>query len=450
MKAPLRHPTLRALVATAALVLSAFNTSRAGTVGWTWTGAVTDTAAIVTARLDGPARLELTGAPATTPAATVASTLAEPMPEPARGVLQRYPLTGLQPDTTYAYRFLAADGSPVDTEPRSFRTFPTAGQPASFRFAVASCAKDTNSPVFAAATRQKARFFVHTGDFHYTDIRQNNIDSFRRAYDTHLSAPRLRAMLAGMPLFYQWDDHDFGPNDSNKTSPSREASLRNYDQLVPHYPLATPADPDAPIDQAFTVGRVRFILSDLRSQRDPAARRMMSAAQDTWLRAQLLAARDSGCPLIFWVSSVPWNGPASPADRWQGYAAHRAEIANFIKENKLTGRVAILSGDAHMTAIDDGTNSDFATGGGAPVPVFQAGPIANRGSYKGGPYSHGARYQSAAEERLHYFGLVDIADDGRRIRVTWSGRSGADGLGDQVLLPERDAQAPIHYEFMTP
>src|SRR5690606_25682281 len=102
-----------------------------------------------------------------------------------------------------------------------------------------------------------------------------------------------------------------------------------------------------------TVGRVRFIISDLRSQRDPETLRMMSAEQDAWLRAQLLAARDGGAPLIFWVSSVPWNGRATKADRWQGYPAHRAEIADFIKDNGLAGKVAILSGDAHMTAIDD-------------------------------------------------------------------------------------------------
>ncbi len=444
MNAPTpRLPLLRFFTVFATLTLAAC--LHAGTVGWTWTGAVTDTSAIITARLDAPARLELAGV-----GKPVTSSLAEPMPAPAGGTLQRYPLTGLKPDTLYSYRFLDAAGKPVDAERRSFRTFPASGKPASFRFAVASCAKDTDSPVFSAVTHQKAQFFVHTGDFHYTDIKKNNIDTFRRAYDTHLAAPRLRTMLATVPLMYQWDDHDFGPNDSNKNSTSREASLRNYRELVPHYPLANPADFDAPIDQAFSVGRVRFILSDLRSQRDPATRRMMSAAQDTWLRAQLLAARDSGHALIFWISSVPWNGAPAPVDRWQGYAEHRAEIANWVKENKLAGRVAILSGDAHMTAIDNGKNSDFATGGGAPIPVFQAGPIANRGSYKGGPYSHGARFQSTPEERLHYFGLVDIADDGKRIRVTWSGRAGADGLGDQVLLPERDATTPIQYEFTTP
>lgn len=409
----------------------------ASPVGWSWTGGVTDTAAVVTARIDTPARLELVGTNHVT-----ASALAEPMPG---GTLHRFSLAGLKPDTEYRFRFVTADGTPVDTEPRSFRTFPAPGQPASFRFAVASCAKGMNSPVFAAAAHQGARFFVHTGDFHYYDISENRVESFRRAYDTHLSAPRLRAMLATVPLIYEWDDHDFGPNDSNRTSPSREASLRNYRELVPHYPLA--ADPAAPVDQVFTVGRVRFILSDLRSQRDPAAHRMMSASQDAWLRTELLAARDTGHALIFWISSVPWNGAPLDADRWQGYTAHRTEIADFIKANGLAGKVAILSGDAHMTAIDDGTHSDFATGGGAPIPVFQAGPIANRGSYKAGPYSHGARFQSAPDQLLNQFGLVDIADDGKNLRVTWSGREGSDGLGGRVLVSERDTDGPIHYEF---
>ena len=413
-------------------------------VGWTWAGGVTAESAVITARIDSPtpARLMIEGAPA-----QVEPELTEPM---TAGTLHRFNLTALKPDTVYRYRLVTADGAPLDQEPRSVRTFPASGQPARFRFAAGSCAREKDSPVFSAVTHQGARFFLHTGDFHYADLTENRVEAFRTAYDDHLSAPRLRGMLAAIPLIYQWDDHDYGSDDSNKTSPSRAASLRNYHELVPHYAFTVASDPLSPVDQAFTVGRVRFILSDLRSERDPKSRRMMSAAQDAWLRTQLLAARDAGYPLIFWVSSVPWNGAPSNDDRWQGYTAHRTEIADFIKANGLAGKVAILSGDAHMTAIDDGTNSDFATGGGAPIRVFQAGPIANRGSYKGGPYSHGARYKSDYNERLHQFGLVDVADDGKHIRVTWSGREGADGVGDKVLLSERDADGLIHYEFTAP
>ncbi len=420
---------------------------QASPVAWTWSGGLTADSAIITARIEteSPASLLVTGIDK-----PVSATLTAPL---EHGTLHRFTLTGLKSDTLYSYKLVDSAGRLIDEESRSFRTFPSVGTPASFRFAVGSCAKGMNSPVFAAAAHQGARFFVHTGDFHYYDIAENHVEAFRRAYDNHLSAPRLRAMLATVPLIYQWDDHDFGPNDSNRTSPSREASRQNYRELVPHYPLSviTPTDAKSgPTDQAFSIGRVRFILSDLRSERDPAGRRLMSAAQDAWLRGQLIAARDTGHALIFWVSSVPWNGAPSKDDRWQGYPDHRTEISDFIKTNGLAGKVAILSGDAHMTAIDDGTNSDFATGGGAPIPVFQAGPIANRGSYKGGPYNHGARYQSAPDQFLNQFGIVDIHDDGKTLRVSWSGRQGSDGIGDQVLTSERDAQGPIQHEFTAP
>lgn len=419
----------------------------ASPVGWTWCGALTSRSAVVTARVVAEGEVSLVVKPEKGAPATVKPVLTEPM---AEGKLLRFEVGNLTADTRYGYRLVDAKGTPLDTEPRELRTFPVEGKAASFRFAVASCAKESDSAVFTAAANQKPRFFLHTGDFHYFNIGKNKVEVFRAAYDHHLSAPRLRTMLAGLPLIYQWDDHDFGPNDSNRTSPSREASFRNYRELVPGYPLTVKdVDSDAvggPSDQAFTVGRVRFILSDLRSRRDPATRRMMSAAQDEWLKAQLKEAKGK-YPLIFWVSSVPWNGKPTGDDRWQGYPAHRAEIANFIKDEKITG-VCILSGDAHMTAIDDGTNSDFADGKGAPLRVFQAGPIANKGSYKGGPYSHGARADTPPEiGKLCQFGIVDVKDDGREIRVSWSGREGGDGVGDQVLLAQKWGTGKIEYSF---
>lgn len=414
---------------------------------WSWAGGVTEDSAVVTACVEKDGAISLF--------------LDEPdgqvrRLEPAHeesgrdGRMVRFELKGLKPDTLYPYS-LSARGSALDKDKRTLLTFPREGTPASFRFALGSCARDTDSPVFTAVARQGARFFLHTGDFHYADITENREELFRRAYHRHLAAPHLRAMLLSLPMIYQWDDHDYGSNDSNRTSPSRAASYQNYQHMVPHYAMpvkdADTAEFGGPTDQAFTVGRVRFILSDLRSRRDPAARRMMSPAQDEWLKAELRAAKGR-YPLVFWVSSVPWNGPAGDQDRWQGYAAHREEIANFIKAEGITG-VCVLSGDAHMTAIDDGTNSDFATGGGAPLRVFQAGPIANRGSYKGGPYSAGARAEPSdtVNGRLYQFGLVDVRDDGSQIEVKWSGRDGADELGDRVLKAQQWGDGAIELSF---
>mgnify|MGYP000620265220 FL=1 len=59
-----------------------------------------------------------------------------------------------------------------------------------------------------------------------------------------------------------------------------------------------------------------------------------------------------------------------------------------------------------MAAIDDGTNSDYATKGGAPIPIFHAGPLDRKPSIKGGPYSHGA---SGVRGQ---FGIMEVIDDG--------------------------------------
>jgi len=422
----------------AALFASLVST-QASPFGSAWSGGVTPDGAVGTAKIaiSTPAGIRLGKSPVTIPPVLFA-----PL---ENGMLHRFAPTELKPDTVYSYRFVDAAGAPLDGEPRAFRTFPTRCSPASFRFAVSSCARGENSPAFAAITHQAPRIMVHTGDFHYANIGENRVERFRKAYNFHLSAPNLRSMHAAIPLIYQWDDHDFGPNDGNKNSRSSEASLRNYRELVPHYPLTVATDAGVPTDQAFTMGRVSFILSDLRSRRDPAASRIMSPAQDGWLRRQLLAARDAGSPLIFWVSSVPWNGPAAKADRWQGYADHREEIANFIKENGLAGKVVILVGDAHMTAIDDGSHSDFATGKGAPIRVLQAGPLANVGSYKGGPYSHGARYLTKGKkDYLNQFGIVDVQDDGKRIREYAVGAMAPTGSVIKCLFPNAMPKGPFN------
>ena len=99
-------------------------------------------------------------------------------------------------------------------------------------------------------------------------------------------------------------------------------------------------------------------------------------------------------------------------DNWGWYPEERKNIANFIKKNDIP--VCIVSGDAHMAAIDDGTNSDYATNGGAPIPIFHAGPLDRKPSIKGGPYSHGA---SGVRGQ---FGIMEVIDDGGdNICIEW-------------------------------
>src|SRR5678815_5735017 len=231
--------------------------------------------------------------------------------ETNHGNVVEFPLANLEPDTPYYYA-LEIDGRLDRKKAGEFRTFPAPG-PASFTIAFASCAKTgSTSDVFDRIRENHPLFYMNMGDFHYLNISTNDRARFRAAYDAVLASPQQADLYRHVPFVYIWDDHDFGGNNSNRKASSHEAARLTYDEYVPHYPLAS-GEGDVPIYQSFNAGRAKFILTDLRSERDAAAKKdtaektMMGAKQKAWFKKELLAAKEQ-YPLIFWVSSVPWLG----------------------------------------------------------------------------------------------------------------------------------------------
>lgn len=399
--------------------------SRAGQVAWAWSGAVTAAAATVKARVVLPsqgARLRLVdeGRPQSEARSVPADGFVEP---DANGIVE-FALTDLQPATRYRYTVESREGA---TLAGSFRTFVDGAF--SFRVAFASCASTgSNSPVFDAIRGLAPDLFLHMGDLHYEDIGRNAPERFRRAYDKVLASPRQSAMFRAMPLVYVWDDHDFGPNNADGTSPSKPAAFAVYREVVPHYRLGTPDN--LSLNHAFSIGRVRFIVTDTRSSRAPgdlpdASRRtMLGATQLAWLEQELKAS--VGHALVVWVNTVPWiTRQKGHTDGWERYGLERQRLADLIAGLGLSRRMVMLSGDAHMVAIDDGTNSNYATGAapGEPAfPVVHAAPMDRRTSEKGGPYTNGI------SRRRGQFGLMDVADDGSSLRVELSGRNITGGV----------------------
>ncbi len=401
----------------AALLLAAgLGPAAAADIEWAWTGAVTPTTARVVVGLpDGSEALDLVYStqPDLSEARRTSMSSVRGDPSPRTAVAD---LGALRPGTRYWFAAAAEQEAPEEAQ-GSFRTFEL--RPETIRVAFAACASTgSNHPVFRTIRERDPDLFIHTGDLHYEDIRRNEPGRFQAAFRRVLTSPSQQALYSHVPIAYMWDDHDYGPNNSDRTSPGRPAALLAYRQFVPHYPLAF-AGGDDPVAQAWDLGRIRFVMTDLRSARDPARQEnpsMLGAEQKLWLKRQLLQHRDR--PLTVWISTVPWTAePRRGADHWGGYVEERREIADFLKENRI-GNVVILAGDAHMLAIDDGTNSDYADGGGAPIPIFVAAALDRRGSVKGGPYSHGT-FPGRGQ-----FGLMEIEDRGEQgVRVVWTGRN---------------------------
>jgi hypothetical protein len=310
-------------------------------------------------------------------------------------------LRGLKPDSWYGYDYVGQPGAGG-----VFKTFPVPGTEMNVTMAFGSCLFNTHSSIFDHILERKPDLFLFSGDMFYGNVEENDVSLFNAWYrDVHDNGA-LSRLLRRTPIASMWDDHDYGPNDSNRDSPSRNASREAYSLNVPHYEI--PERSVQGIYQAYTMGRVRVVLTDCRSEADLTGGRMWSKQQEAWFVDELSNWQDYA--VILWLTSVPWIGaPAESGDSWSKYSNFRTRISNVIADFGVENLI-ILSGDAHMVAMDDGSNSDYATDGGAGVPVFHAGPLSNAGSSKGGGYSEGcAGYLFFLNEQ---YGVIDIIDNG--------------------------------------
>jgi PhoD-like phosphatase len=381
----------------------------AGAVSWVWSGGVTSSEAVVSAKL--------------TRAVTTVSLDLEPgarVRVVRDGVYVRFVVSGLPPDTRVRYAVRVGrtdDGSGVG----AFRTLPSG--PGSFTIAFSSCARTgSNGAVFDAIRAEDPLMYLNLGDLFYANVETADPARFARAYDHVLTRPAQANLARATSTSYVWDDHDFGGNDADGTAASAPAAHAVFRRLVPHHSLAIPGQ-RAPLARAFTAGRVRFIITDTRSSRSPkelpdgAAKTMLGQQQRAWFERELLEARDR-FPVIVWINPDPWIGePRVGSDSWPGYGTERRALADFIVANRITGLV-MLSGDSHAVALDDGTNTDYSTAGRGGFPLLHAGALDRAAQQKGGPYSHG-EFLGGGQ-----FGTLRVDDTGgTEVTVTLSGRN---------------------------
>jgi hypothetical protein len=377
-------------------------------VMWIWSGGITTDQALVKAKMEGGDDVRLAYS-----AAADLSAASFVDPAVTTGDVVTFALTGLEPDTEYHYA-VEVDGELDQHRTGRFSTFPDG--PASFTLALGGCARTgSNGVVFETIAGHNPLVYLISGDFFYGDIPDNNIDRFEEAFDVTLTAPAQSELYRSTGIAYVWDDHDFGPNNSTSASDSREAALAGYRRFVPSYPLA---DSTSPIYQAFTVGRARVIMLDSRSARIQDET-MLGAEQKAWLIEELVESAKTHAVVLL-LSPNPWIGE-SGSDYWAEFADERSELAQAIADNNIENLV-MLSGDAHMVALDDGSNTNYSTKPGPAFPILHAAALDRPGSTRGGPFSHG-RFAGTGQ-----FGLITVLDDGDDVSVVLEGRTWEDEI----------------------
>lgn len=370
-----------------------------------WSGAIQPTSATVVAKLTlstTTARLRLsTSASLSNPIYSGYASASN-----TNNFMAKFGVSGLTPNTTYYYAVESA--GVLDSSPGDIGKFKTPSSGAfSYRFTLGACAVTSNHQAYTLIQAKQPLFHLAAGDFHYANPNSStSISVHRTPYETNiLSQPPAASLFLNVPLAYTWDDHDYCGNNSGGTSAGKTNARLAFQEYVPHYPLAAGSG-NVPVYQAFTIGRVHFILTDLRSERTSTS--MMGTTQKAWFKNQCLFAKNNNL-MIAWVSSVSFGG--NNTDNWGGFTAERTELGNWFRDNNIRN-MFILSGDAHMVAIDNGANHDFATSANNPndYPVFQCAALNNTGSNKGGTYSQGVFLNP--NSTTGQYGVVDVNDSG--------------------------------------
>lgn len=385
-----------------------------------WIGAVTSTSFRIHLDIDSAVSAVVLSTSGSVSPIIATKDPADPSALPADpsvyGDLRRFDFTDLVPRTKYYVATSVGDAVGVVA---SVRTFPPDGTRSNLRLALSACQwKASWDRIFEdvrkrfddveQASNPNPFFFLHMGDIAYPDITQNDVARYERALRRVLERDNVQSVFSVMPVPYMYDDHDYGANNAGFSSPSRQAALRNFRAMVPSYQLASG---DASY-HAFTVGTIRFIMMDLRSNAGRVSGSTLGLDQREWLFEEFAQAQSFD--VVVWMNSKPWIGKNNPdTDSWAGFAEERRLVADKIAELGITNMVAV-AGDAHMLAIDNGTYSDYSNpddGVPAGFPVFQSAPIGNVGTSKGGPYSEGCRGFRAYPN--YHYGILDITRVGQ-------------------------------------
>jgi alkaline phosphatase D len=309
---------------------------------------------------------------------------------------------GLQPDTTYWYRFKWGE---TESRVGRTRTAPLPSEtPDPLRFAFVSCQNFTHGyfTAYADLALQDVAFVVHLGDYIYEGpglspgVRAHlpaatlmSLSDYRTRHAQYQTDTDLQRAHATFPFVMTWDDHEFKNNygdldvDEPKTPLADVAARRAAAYLAywEHAPLARarkPVGKDMLLYRRVDWGSLaRFHVLDTRQYRSPRvaqcsparrdpesgycpawldpARVMLGATQRDWLLKNLAGSKASWNVLANQVPFAPEDRTAGDAraffpDRWDGFVAERQRILDFIAEHGL-GNVVAITGDSHVNAV---------------------------------------------------------------------------------------------------
>ena len=185
---------------------------------------------------------------------------------------------------------------------------------------------------------------------------------------------QLRRLFAATHHYAIWDDHDFGPNNGDRSFALKEDSLRLFRAYWPNPAMGSKELPGTWC--RFTHQDAEFFLLDNRFNRDPEkaapdpAKAMFGRAQMDWLK-RALAESKARFKLVAAGTQFLSAGANGVDSGWHSYPDERDDFLAFVEKERLRN-VVLLSGDRHNTQL-------FRHGSGeAALHEFSCSPLTSK------------------------------------------------------------------------
>ncbi len=296
-------------------------------------------------------------------------------------------VTGLQEGKRFEYEVLVNGKLARRPYRLVFQTQPLwqwRKDPPAFSVAIGSCVYVNDSisdrpgkpyggeyDIFTAITQKHPDMMIWLGDNTYYREMDWTSASRMRYRNAHTRAfPVLQPLLGATHHYAIWDDHDFGPNDADRTYNLRRTALETFKLFWANRTYGIEETPG--VFGRFIWADVEFFLLDDRYHRSPndmpdtQEKQMFGTEQLQWLKESLVS---SDAPFKMIVGGNQMLNPITFFEAFGKYPFEQKELLGWIKERKISG-VVFLSGDRHHTELIRLEDSTFY-----PLYDFTSSPL---------------------------------------------------------------------------
>jgi alkaline phosphatase D len=275
----------------------------------------------------------------------------------------------LEPGRSYEYRVEINGDSVLLAYPTTFKTQPLwqwRVDPPAFTLATGSCAfinepeydrpgkpYGSNYQTYTQIANQKPDLMLWLGDNTYLrEVDWYTRSGMQHRYTHTRATPELQPLLASTPQYAIWDDHDFGPNDSDGTWVHKETAWEVFRDFWGN-PTFGVSEQKGCTTQ-FQFADMDFFLLDNRYFRTPnycktcPERSALGKEQLQWFLAALSASRAPFKIVAIGGQLLTTSQNGETYSRL--YPAERDSILKFIERENIKG-VIFLTGDKHYTEL---------------------------------------------------------------------------------------------------